>query len=221
MHWLITGIKDVLLVLRKWHACRYKQLIPDINRIVHHFMLDIRYGAFLGGRIETQYSHLGAHDTENTDYLTLEKIFKDKYKIKASDIIVDIGCGKGRVINYILSLGLNNKLIGIEIDEDIAIKTQNRLKKYPNITIISGNAIEKLPSNATLLYMFNPFGADIMEKFKAILEIIYQNKGISVIYLNPVHVNIFYNDDKWSIEETEINGYYSYRFAILQLKVLK
>ncbi len=78
-------------------------------------------------------------------------------------MLVDIGCGKGRVINFWLHQGLTNRLIGLELDPDVATAAQQRLAPYRNVQIIVGDAIENLPTDGTLFYLYNPFERPIVE----------------------------------------------------------
>ncbi len=86
-----------------------------------------RYGAFLGGTVKTPYADLGIHDSASTDYGALPQIFENA--ISPSDVLVDIGCGKGRVINWWLSRGYTNRMVGLEIDSEVARQTADRLRK--------------------------------------------------------------------------------------------
>ncbi len=79
-------------------------------RIIRNAFIDIQYGGLLGGKIKTRYTHLGAVETENTDYRALYPIFMNR--IQPSDVLVDIGCGKGCVINSWLAHGCPNRIIG-------------------------------------------------------------------------------------------------------------
>ncbi len=133
-------------------------------RVARNALIDIRYGGLLLGKIKTRYAHLGAVNTENSDYAALSRIFENR--IKSSDVLVDIGCGKGRVINEWLSYGLGNRMIGIELDERIAEQTRRRLRRYRNVTILTGDAIQNIPIDGTLFYLYNPFAAHVMEAFK-------------------------------------------------------
>jgi tRNA G46 methylase TrmB len=124
----------------------------------------MRYGGLLGGETNTRYAHIGARETANCDYEALSRIFANR--IKASDVLVDIGCGKGRVINWWLHNGCRNRIIGIELDEEIANRTRQRLRRYKNVSIITGDAIQNLTADGTLFYLYNPFKEHIMEAFK-------------------------------------------------------
>jgi SAM-dependent methyltransferase len=189
-----------------------------LKHYIHHAVLDLRYGGkILRGSKKSPFSHLGAYPTANSDYLALSKLFQ-KVKIKDTDVIVDIGCGKGRVFNYLLSLKIRNKMIGVELDQQIAEETKNRLKKYKNIKIIHGDILENIPYDATIFYMFNPFDENIMYNFKKQIEEIFKGRKITIIYYNPKHISLFYNDLQWHVEIFDAEGYgdhNKYRAAIL------
>jgi hypothetical protein len=130
----------------------------------YNVLLDIRYGCILSGAIPSRHSHLGATHTANSDYSALAVLFEGR--INKTDVLVDVGCGNGRVINWWLNQGLRNRMIRIDLDEDIAQQTRGRLSKYPKVKIITGNAVTDLPSAETLFYLRNPFHAEIVAPFK-------------------------------------------------------
>ena len=69
-----------------------------IYRLVYNVLFDLKYGRFLGGKKHTPYSLMGANVTANSDYKAMTIFFKGN--IKLDDVLVDVGCGKGRVINF-------------------------------------------------------------------------------------------------------------------------
>ena len=136
----------------------------------------------------------------NTDYGVMGQIFQDR--IRESDVLVDVGCGNGRVINWWLSRGLRNKIIGVEIQEEVAKRTRRRLRRYPNVEIITGDAVENLPPDGTLFYLANPFDATTVRRFKAKMrEHCARRDDIRIIYYACVQVGVFSEDPSWSIEE--------------------
>jgi SAM-dependent methyltransferase len=195
-----------------------KNIYANIRRCLHHGILDIRYGCkLLRGCKESRFKYLGAYCTASSNYFVLAKLF-GKISINETDVIVDVGCGKGRVFNYLLSLKLKNKFIGIEIDQQITEETKQRLKKYPNITIIHGDILENIPDNATIFYMFNPFNDVIMRKFKEQIEKKFKYREVTIIYYNSKHLDIFFNDPKWDLEmfnPYDLDDYQKYSAAIL------
>src|SRR4249919_4103205 len=72
------------------------------RRLSRNVVIDLRYGPFLGGTVSTRYRHEGAHPVGNSDYLVLRAIFEGR--VQDGDLLVDVGCGRGRVLNHWLGL---------------------------------------------------------------------------------------------------------------------
>jgi hypothetical protein len=70
---------------------------------------DLRFGEILRGDIPTRFSEFGAERSSNVSYYALSLIFKDE-PIAPDDVLVDVGCGKGRMINWWLSRRLRNQI---------------------------------------------------------------------------------------------------------------
>jgi SAM-dependent methyltransferase len=139
-------------------------------------------------------------ESANTDYDALGGIFRGA--IRSTDVLVDVGCGKGRVINWWLSRGYTNEIIGIEIDEEIAERTRRRLRRYRQVSIVCGDAIETLPVEGTLFYLFNPFREPIVEMFRdrlAELQLNDPGRQRRVLYYFPAHLCVFEHDARWEV----------------------
>ncbi len=164
--------------------------------------LDLKYsGRVLHGNKTSTYKHLGAHDVYHTDYSVMPLVFSN-ICIKPDDILVDVGCGKGRVINYWLSQKLSNQIYGLEIDPSIAVNTSRQFANYPNVQIIQGDAIKNLPAGGTVFYFYNPFSTEKVVEFEQRLHAITGKNPVTVIYYNPISINVFENN-KWDIRKID------------------
>ena len=165
-------------------------------------LVDLRYGAILKGKIPSNYSHLGATDTINSDYKVLEKLFLNQ--IRPSDVLVDIGCGKGRVLNWWLEKYRDREIYGIELDPVIAEQTRRRLRRHRNVTILTGDACFLIPNEGSLFYLFHPFDGTVMRRFA---EEIRKNPRAAngllrrIIYFNSIHIDVFEGNPCFSIKE--------------------
>lgn len=164
-------------------------------------LLDLRFGGLLRGGKETLHAHLGAYATNNSSYGTVQALFCGR--VKPTDVLVDVGCGKGRVINAWLAEGYTNQMIGIELDAGVAGKTRARLRRYSNVSILTGDIIANFPSDGTLFYLFNPFDAKVMSRFKDTLKECISRRATGeacVLYYNCRHVEVFARDEACKIE---------------------
>ena len=196
----------------------WKGFTGRATRILCNLALDLRYGSFLGGTQKTRFGTAGAHDTANSEYCALKQIFAGR--ISPTDVLVDVGCGKGRVINWWLHQGVSNRIIGLELDEEVAARTAHRLRRHHNVSIIPGDAVQNLPADGTLFYLFNPFQSAVVTRFKNRILEICTSKAMTILYYNCVCLNVFKDDPQFVVEEPELNDEYSHRlhkFAVIRV----
>lgn len=164
-----------------------------------------------------------AYRTESSDYYMLKRIF-DLVEIKSDDVLLDVGCGYGRVIAWWLSQGLKNKIYGVELNPEVAKETAMRFAKFSNVEIISGDVLEKFPKETTLIYLYNPFDNNMTYNFVQMLNNISKS-NIRVIYRYYLYLENFKNSSNWSIiyRQDKITklllGIVNDSFAILQKKI--
>lgn len=129
------------------------------------------------GRDETNADEYH-HPYEPTPYTVLERLVTSGL-ITQEDVVLDYGCGKGRV-GFFLSYRTKAKTIGIEYDDrilDIALENQkttiSRVK--PDFVLTKAEEYE-VPPDVNRCYFFNPFSVEILQKVMArIIESYYEN----------------------------------------------
>jgi SAM-dependent methyltransferase len=184
--------------LRGLRRLRYQLFVRAVVQ-PWNVAFDLRFGEILRGEVATPFSELGAEKTSNIPYLSLSLIFGDE-TVAADDVLVDVGCGKGRVINWWLSRRLRNRMVGLELNPAVAAHTRERLQRYRNVTITAGDGIENLPADGTLFFLFNPFGEAVVDRFKhRVLQLPRRDK-IRIYYYNCVHAEAFESDPRFSLE---------------------
>ena len=168
-------------------------------KMVRNAVRDLRYGAFLGGTVRSRYEHLGAHDVGNADYDDLAILFAAA-DVRADDVIVDVGAGKGRAINWLLAHHPENRIVGIELDPEICAATAKRLRRHAQVEILCGDAIELLSADGTLFYLFNPFEAEVMERFRDRLAEVRAGRGRTrIVYYNVKALDLFEDDPRFAV----------------------
>ncbi len=106
----------------------------------------------------------GATGSQSTRYCVLEEIFKDEH-FSSNDSFMDIGCGKGRIIAYLLKNNFPGKLSGIELNDDVANFAKNWTSKYDNVSIINGDAFEQDFNSYNIFFWGRPFETQFFKKF--------------------------------------------------------
>src|SRR5262249_28282773 len=155
--------------------------------------------------------------TQSAEYLELKALFqRANLRVTADDVLVDIGCGKGRVINHWLMSGHRNRMVGIEIDDDIAREARRRLQKHANVTILTGDAVSLFPADGTKFYLWNSFQTEVVYRFKSrLMEVCGHRGNVTVIYYFCEGIAAFKGDPDWTIER--LPGL-TYPTAIIRMK---
>ena len=107
------------------------------------------------------------HPYEPTPYSVLERL-ADSGLIGKDDVVLDYGCGKGRV-SFFLSYQRSAKTIGIEYDERIYENAQeNQKTAKAKATFVLTRAEEyEVPAEVNRCYFFNPFSVEVFHKVMA------------------------------------------------------
>ncbi len=126
-------------------------------------------GRSLVNTIPTKFKYLGATNSQPSHWLVLKELFKGS-EFTSNDKIIDIGCGQGRVIAFLIKNKFPGEIHGIEIDSDIAKICIDWAKKYNNVSIINGNAFEHDYNQYTILFMGRPLEHPQFIKFIEKLE---------------------------------------------------
>ena len=134
------------------------------------------------------------HPYEPTPYSVLERL-ADSGLIGKEDVVLDYGCGKGRV-GFFLSCQVKAKTIGIEYDARIyGSALENRKTAKAKAAFVLTRAEEcEVPAEVNRCYFFNPFSAEILHKVMArILESWYAHpREIFLFFYYPADEYISY-----------------------------
>lgn len=113
----------------------------------------------------------GATAYHPTVYWALDEIFKDA-AFSANDHLVDVGCGMGRVIAYLLDKKFPGQLTGIEYDPYVAAVARKWMEKEKSgkVNLIEGDALKAQYDQYTILYLFRPFSEAFFKRMIIRLE---------------------------------------------------
>lgn len=195
-------------------AVKIQAAIRRLPTTVRNAVRDLRYGALLGGTIRTRHADLGAHDTGNADYDDLADLFAD-IEVTPDDVIVDVGSGKGRAINWFLSKHPDNRIYGIELDAEICASAAKRLRRHENVTILCGDATTLLPDDGTLFYLFNPFAEPVMRTFIEALLAASGGEPKRVVYHNCKFLDLFLDDPRFNVQRIDLPAF---RSAVIHVR---
>jgi SAM-dependent methyltransferase len=171
-------------------------------RLLSEALVDVRYGGWCGGLVAKNPKFPDSSRVQSSRYDTLKRLFSSgQVAVRPADVLVDVGCGKGRAINFWLHQGYHNRILGIDLHEQVARHTAERLRGFANVVILIGDAVDLVPQEGTVFYLYNPFGAETLDRFATrLLEVSLDPAQIRIVYLNARHKNVFQNNRRWGLQ---------------------
>jgi SAM-dependent methyltransferase len=154
---------------------------------------DVKKLSIKGNNVEHAELYQGAN------YYLLEKVFDHLQTIEANQNLLDVGCGKGRVLAVAAYYGFR-KITGVEFAKELCEAARKNIipvqQKFPGkiFNVIHANAVDyKIEYDTNVFFFFNPFDEIVMLAVaKNILASLKQNpREAYIVYLNPVHKEIF------------------------------
>lgn len=124
---------------------------------------------------------VGGTGTQATRYAILERIFSH-VELTSNDSFFDVGCGKGRVLAYLVDTGAPCRLAGIELNPKSAEVALAWTKRHPNIHVTQGDAFKLDYDEHTVLFLNRPF---LPKTFLAFVEKLEDDLAhpVTLIYL--------------------------------------
>lgn len=140
-----------------------------------------------------------AHIYMPVNYFILERLMNEIAKYDHNKTLLDLGCGKGRVMIVAAAYGFE-QISGIDISKEFCNEatatTVSYAEKNPQVhfTIINQDALSyDIPDNICCVFLFNPFDELIMT---GVVSNILKSqcaypRTLRVIYANPQHKSVF------------------------------
>jgi SAM-dependent methyltransferase len=200
---------------------------------VADYTFDIRYGT--DTRSWTSLDDLSI-DSENkqrgemyqpTLALPLERLFRE-LNLPASSVLVDLGCGKGRVLLVAAKAGLKT-MRGVEFSPELCRIARRNCDLYTAKTqgaatfeIIEGDVVNyEVRQDDNVFFLYNPFDGEILSY---VLDTIRASQRVYprpmwIIYRNAVHGAIIDNDPVFEKQREHV--IWGLDFAVYQIKGLR
>jgi 16S rRNA G966 N2-methylase RsmD len=151
------------------------------------------------------YDPVWKGDYMPTKYQGIFDILKTA-NVDETSVIIDFGCGLGRVVFAAAHLGAKYS-IGVEFDEELfqAAESNRLTSKFPDkVSFVHQDAaVYKIPNDANVFFFFNPFGSaimsDVIKNIEESLKI--TPRKICIIYYNPMFTDTLQSSDVLKLQE--------------------
>ncbi|MDP6446495.1 MAG: class I SAM-dependent methyltransferase [Pirellulaceae bacterium] len=204
------------LLAKIWKRARQAGLVGLARRALD----EIRWRWFesrLG--VKTKASIEGAalgHSDQEYGYQPIDhrsfEIAMRSLDISDDDVFIDIGCGMGRAV-LLAARHPFRRVLGVEYAENLYDIARNNVAgaaaslPCSDVAVIHADATQfELPADVTVVFMFNPFGGDVLDRVMSNIErsFLQRPRNLRIIYSIPRG-----NDDPlarldWISQATEI-----------------
>lgn len=127
-------------------------------------------GVPLGCADATRFADQGAHDPTATPYFVLDELFS-QVSFGPDAHLLDVGCGRGRVLAYAASAYPRLRATGIELDPVLAEYAAAWAGPIDRIEVRCGSVLDEPLGGYTHLYLFNPFDTAVLSRMVEKLEL--------------------------------------------------
>lgn len=163
------------------------------------------------------------HGYSKTTEKHAKEIF-DSLILNGEDKLLDIGCGKGVVLRVAAEYPFQ-EIAGIDIDArliDIAVRNFQVLGMGDKVSCTRINATKfKEYNKYNIFFMYNPFSGPVMEKVIEKLLKVSEKKAITIIYYNPVYLELFRKKGKVTVLKQLYDKTKNYNTCIFTLKPMQ
>ena len=112
---------------------------------------------------------VGMTGSQSTSYVILDRIFSHVH-LTEEDSFLDVGCGKGRVLAFLLKNHAPCALNGVEINKISGETAREWTARYTQVSVMIGDAFEMDYNPYTVLFLGRPFLPKTFQKFIEKLE---------------------------------------------------
>jgi SAM-dependent methyltransferase len=169
-----------------WHQAR---------RLADRLVADRRLGISTAGRITLD--RLGIPDPERVSYepspwRTLRRVLSPD-EVCPSDVFIDVGAGKGRVVLEAAAHYAFGSVMGLELSPELAsvaranVSTSTNLRCH-HVEIIVGDATQfRIPDDVTVVFLYNPFRGTTFEHFlgRVLASLDRRPRPLRLVYRTP------------------------------------
>ena len=146
---------------------------------------------------------VGMTGSQSTRYGNLEKIFSH-VDLKETDSFLDVGCGKGRVLAYLIRENCPASLHGIEINELSAKVALEWTSKYDQIHVQQGDAFKIDYDSYTVLFLGRPFLPKTFLEFLDVLESQLTHPITFIYWVDQQSGYLLKNRKGWTMKYREV-----------------
>lgn len=160
----------------------------SLKERLHNLYWERKFGITTNGVLDVNFPDANHYAT--MCYSTINRVL-DHLSLTPSDVFIDVGSGKGRVLCCAAHRRRVKKVIGIEISKELcAIAETNSAQMRHRLSAVEvkhGRAQEFSFHEGNAFFLFNPFGPATVEAVLDQIERSRNGQPLRIAYVNPLY----------------------------------
>ena len=158
-----------------------------VLRRAENFFWETRLGISTRGYFTASARENRSYGT--TSYNVIFAIL-DALRLEPDDVLVDLGCGMGRVVCCAARCRLQ-EVIGVEYEQELALVARANAEhlrgRRTTVSIVNIGAQDFDYAHGTVFYLYNPFAEAIVRQVMTRLEksLAHRARPIRIVYMTP------------------------------------
>ena len=148
---------------------------------------------------------VGGTGTQSTHYLFLKRIFSH-VELKPDDVLMDVGCGKGRVLAFLIREKCPCRMVGIEHNPEVGKLAAEWTKRYPEAEVMIGDALTLDYDRYTVLTLARSFLLHTFIRFVEQVEKTVHHPILFVSWYDMVNRSYLEKRPGWEKQKQEVVG---------------
>lgn len=179
------------------------EILFKMDDVLDHKICGVSLSKYEQSVFRDDEKGIGMTGSHATHYIILKKIF-DKVNIEESDSFIDVGCGKGRVLSYLIMHDYKCAINGVEINETSGKVVKEWTSKYPQIRLMVGDAFKLNYNDYTVLFLGRPFLPVTFLEFIELIESQLDHQIQLIYWVDQQSGHLLSNRKGWTLVWREI-----------------
>jgi SAM-dependent methyltransferase len=151
---------------------------------------DVRHGVETRRRVSSSDPERQSFESVVPWNLTM---FLPGSSVTSSDVLLDVGSGKGRALLVAASRYPFKRVIGVEMSADLNRVAAENVRRYRGgelrpIDLVDQDVLDwKIPDDVSVLFLYNPFSGSVFERFITMMRqsLLDRPRAFRIIYVSP------------------------------------
>lgn len=162
----------------EWKLC--SRVLDRMDRRIDRRVCGQSLAEYVPSLFRDDKNGVGGTGSYSTPYLLLKQIFA-RVPLRPSDVFLDVGCGKGRVLAFLVKENCPCRLYGIEHNAEVGRIAADWAARCDRVQILIGDALQHDYDGYTVLSLGRPFLPKSFLRFVERLEATLRHP-ITLIY---------------------------------------